>query len=177
MAKWTIDSDHSVAAFSVRHMMIANVRGQFNRISGTIYFDPVKIDKSSLEVTVDASSILTGIQKRDEHLKSPDFFNVVKYPDITFKSIQIDHAKGDLVKVTGEMTLHGVTRQITVAATFIGPVKDPFGDDKSMGFSTSFIINLDDYGISWNQPMENNGLLIGREVLLFIDLEADMVSE
>jgi polyisoprenoid-binding protein YceI len=176
MTKWIIDPDHSGAAFSVRHMMIANVRGQFCKVEGTVYFDPLDITNSSIELSIDASSIFTGIEKRDEHLKSADFFDVDKYPAITFTSTRIHSVNGNKAQVAGDLTIHGTTRQITVAVKFSGPVDDPFGDGSSMGFAVSAIINREDYGIMWNQPMANNGIMVSREVQLFIDLEADLVT-
>jgi polyisoprenoid-binding protein YceI len=177
MAQWIVDPDHSVAAFSIRHMMIAHVRGQFNKIAGSIYFDPPNIDVSSIELTIDVSSIFTGVTKRDDHLRSPDFFNIEKYPTISFKSIQTTAVNGNRVKVTGDLTIHGITCQITVPVEFWGPVKDPFGDGLSMGFAASAIINREDYGINWNQTMADNGLMVGRTVNLFIDVEADLAPE
>ena len=177
MTKWIIDPDHSGAAFSVRHMMIANVRGQFCKVGGTVYFDPVDIINSSIELFIDASSIFTGIQKRDEHLKSADFFDVDKYPAISFTSTRIHSVNGNKAQVIGDLTIHGITRQITVSVEFSGPVDDPFGDGSSMGFAVSAIINREDYGIMWNQPMANNGIMVSREVHLFIDLEADLFTE
>lgn len=177
MAKWIVDSDHSVAAFSILHMMIAHVRGQFNNVAGTVYFDPQNIANSSVELTIETSSVATGIQKRDEHLKSPDFLDVDKYPEISFKSVRIGSVEGNHASVTGDLTLHGVTRQITVDSEFSGPVKDPFGDGLSIGFTASTTINREDFGMDWNQPMEDNGIMLGREIRLDIDLEADLASE
>ena len=177
MAKWIVDSDHSVAAFSILHMMIAHVRGQFNNIAGTVYFDPQNIAGSSVELVIGTSSVATGIQKRDEHLKSPDFLDVVKYPEIFFKSVGIGSVEGNHAIVTGDLTLHGVTRRITVDAEFSGPVKDPFGDGLSMGFTASATINRENFGMDWNQPMENKGVMLGPEIRLAIDLEADLASE
>jgi polyisoprenoid-binding protein YceI len=177
MAKWIIDPDHSVAAFSVLHMMIAHVRGQFNKIAGTIYFDPLHIFESSVELTIDVSPLVTGIQKRDDHLRSADFFDVATYPDIFFKSVRVDSVIDNRASVTGDLTLHGITRQLTVSVEFSGPVKDPFGDGLSMGFTASAIINREDFGMKWNQPMADNGIIIGREVRLLVDLEADLVPE
>jgi len=177
MAQWIIDPDHSVAAFSIRHMMIAQVRGQFNKIAGSIFFDPPDINNSSVELTIDASSIFTGVLKRDDHLRSPDFFDIAKYPTISFKSIRTSSVNGSQVKVTGGLTIHGITRQITVAVEFSGPVKDPFGDELSMGFAVSATINREEYEIKWNQPMADSGIMVGREVKLFIDVEADLAPE
>lgn len=176
MAKWIIDSDHSVVAFSVRHMMIAHVRGQFNRISGEISFDPRNIPGSSIAMRIDAASIITGIQKRDDHLKSPDFFDVGRYPDIFFKSTHIDYSGGSSAKVTGDLTLHNITRTITLTTDFSGPVKDPFGDTVSMGFSSVGKINRKDYNMEWNQLMADNGIMLGWDVELFVDLEADQAA-
>lgn len=177
MAKWIVDSDHSVAAFSVRHMMIANVRGQFNKISGSMYFDPLNIDNSSVELTIDVSSIFTGIQKRDDHLRSPDFFDIGKYPTISFTSAHINSVHGNNAKVIGDLTIRGITRQIIVPVEFSGPVKDPFGDGLSMGFTVSATINREEYQMMWNQPMEGNDIMVGRDVHLFIDIEADLYTE
>lgn len=173
MAKWIIDNDHSVVAFSVCHMMIAHVRGQFNRISGVINFYPQDIAGSSVELKINAATIYTGIQKRDEHLRSSDFFDVGNYPDIVFRSTRIDHVKGTRADVTGDLTLHGITRPITLSTGFTGPVKDPFGDALSMGFIGSGIMNRKDYGMEWNQIMADNGIMLGWDVVIFIDLEAD----
>jgi polyisoprenoid-binding protein YceI len=177
MAKWTIDPDHSVAAFSVLHMMIAHVRGQFNDIKGTVYFDPENIKGSSVELTIGASGVSTGIQMRDEHLRSPDFFDAEKYPEISFKSTDVGSVEGNHAIVEGYLTLHGVTRRIKVDAEFSGPVKDPLGDGLSMGFTGSININREEFGMYWNQPMENNGIMLGREIWVAIDLEADLVPE
>lgn len=176
MSKWIIDCDHSVVAFSVRHMMIAHVRGQFNKISGFILFDPRNIAGSSVELMIDASSVLTGIQKRDDHLKSKDFFDVDSNPEIIFKSTHIDHIEGHHADVTGNLTLHGITRQITLSTGFSGPVKDPFGDALSMGFTATGIINRKEYGMEWNQLMADSGIVLGWDIELFIDLEADQAA-
>ena len=174
MARWIVDPDHSVAAFSVVHMMIARVRGQFNKISGTIFYDPLKIGSSSVELVIDAASVFTGIQKRDEHLRSPDFFDVEKCPSISFKSTRIDPVNSNQVQVTGDLQIHGKTGRITVRALISGPVKDPLGDGSSMGFTASLVINREDYNMTWNQPMDDNGFMVGSDVEILIDLEADL---
>jgi len=176
MARWIVDPDHSVVAFSIGHMMIAHVRGQFNKISGTIYYDPLNINTSSVELVIDVASIFTGIGKRDDHLRSPDFFDAAKYPMISFKSTRIDPVNGTLVQVTGDLRMHGKTSQISVPALLSGPVKDPFGDGLSMGFVASFVINRDDYDITWNQLMAENAFMISSDVEIIIDLEADLDS-
>ncbi len=158
-------------------MMIANVRGQFNKIAGSINFDPFNIDNSSVELTIDVSGIFTGIQKRDDHLRSPDFFDAEKYPAILFKSVQINSIDGNNARATGDLTIRDITRRIIVPVELSGPVKDPFGDGSSMGFAVSAKINREDYGIMWNQPMGDNDIMVGREVHLFIDVEADLDTE
>jgi polyisoprenoid-binding protein YceI len=174
VTKWIVDPDHSVVAFSIVHMMIAHVRGQFNGISGTILFDPDDIAGSSVELSIDAAGVNTGIRKRDDHLKSTDFFSVERYPVISFKSVRIDSIEGNRAKVIGDLTLRGITRRITVETEFRGPVKDPFGDGTSMGFTGSTVIKREDFDMTWNQPMEGKGLMLGREVTLVVDLEGDL---
>ena len=174
MARWVLDPDHSVAAFSVVHMMIAHVRGQFNKISGTVYFDPLNINASSVELVIDVASIYTGIRKRDDHLRSSDFFDVDKYPTISFKSTRIESTNGDRVNVTGDLLMHGRTRRISFPARLSGPVEDPFGDGSSMGLTASMRINREDYDITWNQPMADNGLMVSSTVEILVDIEADL---
>jgi polyisoprenoid-binding protein YceI len=176
MARWIVDPDHTVAAFSIVHMMIAHVRGQFNKISGTIYYDPLNINASSVELVIDVASIYTGIRKRDDHLRSSDFFDVDKCPTISFKSTHIESTAGKLIQVTGDLHMHGRTGRITIPAKMSGPVQDPFGDGSSIGFTASIIINREDYDITWNQPMANKGFMVGSKVEILIDLEADLDS-
>ncbi|MCC6347000.1 MAG: YceI family protein [Nitrospirales bacterium] len=177
MGKWNIDSDHSVAAFAVRHMMIAMVRGQFNKLSGSIYFDPDDAARSSVEVEIEAASITTGILKRDDHLRSPDFFDVEKYPAIVFRSTAVEATGGNRASVTGELTLHGTTRTITFDAEYFGPVKAPYGDEISRGFSASTRLNREDFGILWNETLEAGGVMVGNEVQIFLDIEADLAAD
>lgn len=176
MARWSIDPDHSVAAFSIRHMMIANVRGQFNMLGGTIQFDPSHIARSSVELTIEVASVVTGVKKRDEHLLSADFFDAAAYPHITFKSTSVEPVGGATGRIAGELTIHGITQPVTFDAAYYGPVKDPLGEGTSMGFSASLTINREDYGITWNQAMEAGGVMVGKEVQLSIDLEADLAE-
>jgi polyisoprenoid-binding protein YceI len=154
--------------------MIAHVRGQFNKISGTIYYDSQNINASSVELVIDVASIYTGILKRDNHLRSSDFFDVETCPTMSFKSTCIESTNDNLVQVTGDLRIHGITRRITVPALLSGPVQDPFGDGTSMGFSASIKINREDFDIRWNQPMADNGYMVGSEVEIFIDMEADL---
>lgn len=176
MAKLIIDSDHSVLGFAIRHMMIAKVRGQFNKIKGTINYDQSDIGNSSVELEVDVSSIYTGIKKRDEHLRSSDFFDVEKYPKITFKSKSVEPAGENRLKVIGDLTMHGVTRRISIDIDCLGPVKSPFGDERSMGFCGHTKINRMDFGVAWNELMEDGNPVAGSEVEINLDIEADLAE-
>ncbi len=177
MAKWIIDPDHSVAAFAVRHMMIADVRGQFNKVTGTILFDPADVAGSSVELNIDTASITTGIRKRDDHLKSQDFLDVERYPAITFLSTAVEVTGANRAKVAGDLTLHGVTHPVALEVEYFGPVNDPFGEGKSMGFSVAGTINRENYGIVWNEAMEGGGVIVGRDVRIVLDIEADLAHD
>lgn len=176
MKTWTIDSDHSVAAFSIRYLMLAKIRGQCNKLKGTIRFDPADIPGSSVEITFDVAGITTGIRKRDEHLMSDDFFDVKKYPAITFKSTSSEKTGVNNCKVTGELTIHGITRAVVFEADFVGPVKSPMGGEISMGFMARTVINREDFGMTWNEPMEGGGLMLAKDVEIRLDIEADLVE-
>jgi len=175
MSKWNIDPDHSVAAFAVRHMMVANVHGQFNKIAGTINFDPADIGKTSVALEISVDSIFTGIKKRDDHLRSQDFFDAVKYPKIIFHTTKAERTGFNNCKITGDLTIHGITHTVTVDIDFSGPVNSPYGEI-SMGFSGKLRVNREDFSVMWNEPMENGGFIAGKDVEIFLDIEADMTS-
>jgi len=164
-----------VAAFIVKHMMITDVHGQFNSIKGTVRFDPSDITGTSIELEIDAAGIFTGIKKRDDHLKSREFFDVGKYPVITFRSAKCEITAFNGCKVTGDLTIHGITKPLTAEVEFLGPVKSPFAET-SMGFAAKTVINNEDFGLIWNMPLENGGLMIGRDVHVFMDIEADLAE-
>ncbi len=176
MAKWIIDPDHSAALFSIRHLMIANVRGHFSKIAGEIYFDPSDISHSSVAVTIDAKTICTGIKKRDEHLRSPDFFDVEKYPEITFKSTRVEITGSNFCKVFGNLTIHGVTHPVILEVEYFGPIKSPFGAT-TMGFAATTRVNREDYGLTWNVPMEGDGVMVGKDTHIILEVEADLITE
>jgi polyisoprenoid-binding protein YceI len=176
MARWTIDPDHTVAAFVVRHMVIASVRGQFNGVRGTIDFDPTDVVAARVEVTIDVPGIYTGVAKRDEHLCSPDFFSAAEHGVMSFRSTKVEERGGNRLAVTGDLTIRGVTRPVTLEAEYCGPVKDPFEEGESIGFAATATINRDDFGVSWNVEMGDGGVMVSREVLIFLDGEADRVS-
>lgn len=176
MPKWIIDPDHSVAAFVVRHMMVANVRGQFNKIGGTVYFDPDNIAGSSVEAVIDVSGIYTGIQKRDDHLRSSDFFDAEKFPRMVFKSIKVEVFNEKRFKVIGDLTIRGITRTVDLAAEYSGPEKSPFGET-SIGYSATTLINREDFGLMWNVILESGGVMAGKDVLIILDIEADRSND
>lgn len=178
MATWNIDPDHSVAAFSSRHMKIANVRGQFNGVSGTIIFDPGNPAAASVRAEIEVASLTTGIKKRDEHLLSPDFLEAAVYPRITFTSTKIEPSGINRAKVSGDLTLRGVTRSVTFETEFFGPMKSPqaLGGETMVGFSASTSINRFDFGVRWDVKMDDGTFVADKEVRISLDLEADLVE-
>ena len=156
--KWAIDAAHSSVDFSVRHMMIANVKGAFHNFSAAIEADVTDLTTATIDFTLELSSIDTRNKDRDGHLVSADFFDVEKYPNLTFQSTDIQKVDEDEYNVTGELSLHGITKLETFTVTFEGQGKDPCGNEK-VGFSTNGSINRADYGLTWNSALET-----GREV-------------
>ncbi len=167
---WEIDPAHSSARFSIRHMMISNVQGEFGKVTGTVNWDEAEVTKSTVEATIDATTINTREPKRDGHLKSPDFFDVAKYPTITFKSTSVKKVGADRLAIKGELTMHGVTKPVTLDATYTNEVKDPGGNTRR-GASARTKLNRKDFGLKWNQTVEGGGVLVGDEVDIALDLE------
>jgi len=176
MAKWVIDTDHAGARFAVRHFMIANVVGLFSRLTGVIHFDPPDTAHLSVETEIDVASLTTGHPMRDEHLLSSDYFDLGKYPKIVFRSTGVETIGGNRFKVRGDLTLCGVTHPITLEAEYFGPVKSPFSGKICLGFTAAGKINREDYGMTWNEAMEG-GVVMGKEVQITIDLEADLATD
>jgi polyisoprenoid-binding protein YceI len=168
---YTFDKAHSNVGFQVRHIF-TNVSGRFTDYSGTISVDRAKPESSSVEFTIQATSIDTGEAKRDGHLRSPDFFDVAKHPTITFKSTAVKPNGKDSYLVTGDFTMRGVTKQITLPVTVLGEAKDPMGTDK-MGLETGTTLNRKEYGLNWNRTLETGGVLVGDEVKVQISIEAN----
>ena len=167
---WNIDPSHSNAQFSVRHLMISNVKGEFTQVSGQIFFDPQKPETLSAEATIDVSTINTREPDRDKHLKSADFFDVATFPTITFKSRQAAKGPGGL-KLTGDLTIHGITREVTLDLEGpTPPVKDPWGNTR-VGASATTKINRKEFGLTWNQALETGGFLVGDEIKITVDVE------
>jgi polyisoprenoid-binding protein YceI len=172
---WNIDPAHTLASFTVKHLMISTVRGEFGKTTGTVKLDEKDPSKSSVEATVDTTSINTRVEQRDQHLKSPDFFDVVKYPTITFKSTKVEKTGDGKYKVTGDLTLHGVTKPVVLDVT--GPttaIKDPWGNARR-GVSATTTLNRKDFGLNWNKALETGGVVVGEEVK--IEIDAEMVKQ
>jgi polyisoprenoid-binding protein YceI len=168
---WTIDPAHSSAQFSVRHMMVSTVRGEFTRLSGTVELDEKDVTRSSVEATIDATTIDTRNERRDGHLKSADFFDVANHPTITFKSAKVDKASDGRLKVTGDLTIRGVTRPVVLDVEALSPVvRDPQGNLRS-GTSATTRINRKDFGVSWSANLDGGGLVVSDDVNITIDIE------
>jgi len=173
--QWQIDPAHSAAHFSVRHLMISNVRGEFGKVSGNVVLDPSDLTKSTVEVIVDATTIDTREPQRDEHLRSADFLDVANHPSITFRSKQITAAGAGRFKVTGDLTIRGVTRTVTFDVDGpTPPVKDPWGNVRA-GVSATAKINRKDFGLVWNALTEAGGVVVGDEVS--ITFEAELIQK
>jgi polyisoprenoid-binding protein YceI len=166
-----IDTRHSDAAFGVNHMMISTVRGQFHGITGTVVIDDSDITKSTVNVTIDANTVDTQEPDRDKDLKSPKFFDVAKYPTITFKSTKVEKVSDGKLKITGDLTIHGVTKQVVLDATAPKkPIKDPWGLQRS-AVSATTKVDRKDFGLTWNQSLDAGGVLIGDDVNINLDVE------
>ncbi len=174
MAKWAFDTSHSGIGFSVRHLMISKVRGSFGKWSGTFEYDEADPTRSKLEVHIDAASIDTKEEKRDAHLRSPDFFDVANHPELVFASTAVTR-DGDGYVVTGELTIHGVTRSVDLKVESLGAGKDPWGNQR-VAFEAKTTINRRDFGLNWNQALETGGILVGEKVEITIDIEAIQVA-
>ncbi|QMV18401.1 protein yceI precursor [Granulicella sp. 5B5] len=169
---WKIDNTHSEADFAIRHMAISTVHGSFRAVSGVIRFDAADVTKSSINATIDVASVDTGVAARDTHLKSPDFFEVAKYPSMTFKSTNVAKAE-DGYAVTGNLTLHGVTRSVVLQLD--APGKEETGmDGKSLhrGFTAHTTLNRKDFGLNWNGTLKSGDAALGDEVRIELDIEA-----
>jgi polyisoprenoid-binding protein YceI len=168
---WDMDPVHSNFQFKVRHLTVSNVKGEFGKSRGVVMIDGKDITNLKVEVTIDAASINTGHTQRDEHLKGPDFFDVTKNPIITFVSRKVIKADGDRLKVIGDLTLHGVTREITMDVEGPTPeVRDPGGNFRR-GATATTKINRRDFGLTWNKVLDNGGLVIGDEVSIYVEVE------
>ena len=168
---WAIDSSHSGIHFSIRHLVIAKVRGQFSRWTGTISMPEGDLARAAVEVTIDSASIATGVADRDAHLKSADFFDVETHPEAVFRSDRIEVLAEDRLKVVGRLTLHGVTREVTLDVEAFGKTMDPWGNER-IGFSARTTLQRADFGLTWNQVLETGGVVVGERVDLELEVEA-----
>ena len=167
---FAIDKAHSEAIFQVRHL-VTRVRGRFTDLGGSIAFDEASPEQSTVTFTIQAASIDTGTPDRDAHLRSGDFFHVEQYPAITFVSTAVKARGGNAFEVTGDLTMRGVTKRITLPVTFLGKAKDPWGNEK-LGFEAETAINRKDYGLTWNAALETGGFLVGDEVKIAVSVQA-----
>jgi polyisoprenoid-binding protein YceI len=170
-AIWALDAVHSSVDFSVRHMMIANVKGTFNSFNATIEADPKDLTTANIEFSVETSSVDTRNKDRDGHLVSADFFDAENYPTMTFKATSFEKTDDGEYNVSGDFTLHGITKQETFTVTFEGQGKDPWGNEK-VGFSAEGSINRSDYGLVWNAALETGGVLVGDKVKISLQIQA-----
>ena len=171
MPTYQIDPAHSSAQFKVRHMMIANVKGEFDKVSGTVNYDPANPSASTVEASVDVATISTRDEQRDAHLKSPDFFDVAKYPAIAFKSNKVTATGPDSFTVVGDLAIHGVTKEVNLSVEELTEeAKDPWGNLRR-GATAKTRINRKDFGMTFNVALDTGGFMVGEEVDLTIDVE------
>jgi polyisoprenoid-binding protein YceI len=168
-ATFNLDASHSTAGFAVKHLVISSVRGEFRTFSGVVQLDDADPTKSTVEATIDVNSLDTHVADRDAHLKSPDFFDTAKFPTVTFKSTKVAKAGKDALKVTGDLTLHGVTRPVTLDVKTSPEVKGMFGETRR-AFAATTKISRKDFGLTWNKLVEA-GPAVGDEVVITLDLE------
>jgi polyisoprenoid-binding protein YceI len=179
MERWIIDPNHSSAVFEVRHMMVTWIIGRFNKVSGTLQFDPSQVAKSSVDAEIEASSICTGNDQRDDDLKSENYLDVKQFPKITFRSRLVEPAGLDHCKVEGDLFIHGVIRPVSLDVRYAGPSHYHYGPRylTTFGFRASTEINREDYGITTNREIENGGLLVGKQLFIILTCEANLEGE
>ena len=170
-AVWNVDKVHSVVGFSVKHMMISNVKGTFDEFEGTVEADPNDLTDASIDVKIDVNSINTKKEDRDNHLRSEDFFDVENHPQITFKATDIKKKSEDRYDVTGDFTMRGTTKSVTFDVEFEGMAKDPMTGDEAAGFTGSTKISRKDFGLTWNVALETGGVVVGDEIKIDIEMQ------
>jgi polyisoprenoid-binding protein YceI len=173
---WTVDPNHTQVEFSAKHMGIMTVKGHITGVQAMIDFDEDDFTASSVAATIDPGTLTTNDERRDAHLKSPDFLNVEQFPTIAFKSTRIEHAAHDQYKMTGDLTILCVTRPVSLDVVYSGQAKDPMGNMHA-GFSAYTTINRKDWGLNWNMALETGGLLVGEDVKLALEVEAVKAAE
>ena len=168
---WNIDTTHSGIHFSIRHMVVAKVRGAFKAFSGTVQLDEQAPASSSVSVRIEVASIDTGVEQRDNHLRSPDFFDVAKCPAITFQSTKVEKASGNNLRVTGNLTIRDVSREVVLDVEQLGTGKDPWGQLR-VAFEAKTSVDRRDFGLTWNQALEAGGVLVGEKVEISLEVQA-----
>lgn len=176
MSRWTFNEAHTAAEFCVRHMMVTNVRGHFKSIQGTLEFDPSRPEQAWTEVTIQAATLWSGEPERDEHLRSEDFLDVERYPTITFRSAKVEPTARNEYRVAGDLTIRGVARPVSLDVRYLGQCRSPF-DDTRIGFTATTRINRHDFGVSWNSDLRDSGVVVGDDVFITIDVEAEAPDE
>jgi polyisoprenoid-binding protein YceI len=176
-ANYKLDPAHTIVGFSVKHLVVSKVRGRFNKFEGSFGFDEKKNEATKIDVKIEVASIDTNDKKRDEHLASPDFFDAKKFPEIRFKSDKpVTVKKDQVVKVSGDLTMHGVTKPVTLDLTYGGAIKDPYGNEK-VGFTLNGQVDRKEFGIKWNKALEAGGMTVGDDVTIEIEGEAQKDKE
>jgi polyisoprenoid-binding protein YceI len=173
---WTIDYSHSEINFKVRHMMISNVHGEFKKFTGTVNFNPEQPDQTTLDIQIDAASINTNDEKRDGHLRSPDFLDAQQFPYLTFKSKRVQMIDESNAKLFGNLTIQDITREVALNVEFLGMAKAPWGTT-SAGFAATTRINRKDWDLNWNVALETGGWLVSETIEISIELELAQVVE
>ena len=174
--EYAVDPGHSQVNFAVTHMGFSKVRGGFESFSGHITVDPDNIETLETEAAINISSISTGEDDRDEHLRSDDFFNAEEYPDIKFQSKEVKDISGESFTLVGDLTIRGTTKEVELDATFLGQAKDPWGNQR-VGFEAETTIQREDYGLTWNQVLETGGVLVGKSVHITLEVQAAHSSD
>jgi polyisoprenoid-binding protein YceI len=167
---WNIDAAHSGINFSIRHMVVSKVRGRFTKFTGTVRLDDGDLTRSIVVAGIDATSIDTGTAQRDAHLRSPDFFDVERFPELRFVSTRIEKAADDRYRVVGDLTIRDVTREVTLDVEYAGRGKDPWGNER-VAFAAKTAIDRKDFGLGWNQVLEAGGVLVGDRVEIELDVQ------
>jgi len=168
---WNFDVAHSSVNFSVRHLMVSKVKGSFGSFRGQLQLEGDSLIPSSVDVSIDTASIETGVEDRDKHLRSADFFDVEKFPTMTFKSKRVEKPSSEGFQLVGDLSLHGVTKEVTLDVEIGGRQKDPWGSER-VGYSATTRIDRKDFGLTWNQALEAGGIMVGDRVDITLEVEA-----
>lgn len=167
---WQLDPTHSSAEFAVRHMMVATVKGAFKSLSGRVELDEGNWENAQIEAEIDVASVDTGVADRDNHLRSPDFFDVAHHPKITFRSTAVAAVAADRGTIRGDLTIHGVTRPVTLEVEYLGEARDPWGN-RRRGYAAETKLNRKDFGMTWNMVLDTGGVLVGDAIKVTLNIE------